>query len=376
MQLYRSPTESRLVYMKRDDGVEHIFLATTVADLGGMFSPATETRHLHPNNDFTGLVFFSELDGDYGEVWEQRGGKPIRQMQVSLPHELDALPAEGYTVLVNTTHLPMTLTRSGADDSEKSPDKEEEEDEEEDEEEEDEEEEDEDEDEDEDEEDYDEEEDGQEEEEEEYKPWPVILFPGSGLGGPGGYYPDTGTNLGIGGGGSGNGSGGGGSGITFPDAEAIKKAMKNEFDKLWEETKEFAFDNARTHTVRELGGLVFWNRQTGKYRLERVPDGKPVALLHPGDRATIGFTKPSNDGEYDNYCVAFFHTHYPTEYAASGCLRKTGNSDDDNDIAAWLGVPGLVYDYAMVDIIGRGYKIDAPAIVKPFGLNRRVKQKF
>ena len=39
---------------------------TLVPDLSGFYKRASNSLYLHPGNDFSGMIFFSELDGDPG----------------------------------------------------------------------------------------------------------------------------------------------------------------------------------------------------------------------------------------------------------------------------------------------------------------------
>jgi hypothetical protein len=89
---------------------------------------------------------------------------------------------------------------------------------------------------------------------------------------------------------------------------------------------------------------------------------------------------PSNSPlEGGKYYVAFFHTHTPLTYAATGVRVPVGASIEDLNFANNYSIPGLLYDYTGTWMtiertsgmgIEAGHNLHDPAQVYVFGPNR------
>ena len=155
--------------------------------------------------------------------------------------------------------------------------------------------------------------------------------------------------------------------VQFPDINEIASngTVRNAMNAAWADTKAAAstrVEKGFSITLETSGsGLIF--------SCGEIQTGPPSGCV--GERASIyitgqeGFTaNPLNGGRYR---VADFHTHPPLTYCPSGSDRDAGFSDEDNDAF----VPQLLYDYVgEKGIIEGGHAIDAPAMIYMMGSRR------
>lgn len=143
----------------------------------------------------------------------------------------------------------------------------------------------------------------------------------------------------------------------------------------WARTKSFASTAGR----KEFGCWIYLNTSTGKYVCEEVPNDNVVvgcvgtkADIAPGSPRGQAGMGPLDQNAYEY--VAFFHTHTPLTYCPEG-QRKTGPSLTDYELLNKYKIPGALYDYRAVDLIG-GHPLNDPAHLKTFGDKHRATQLF
>ncbi len=77
---YNMSLESRLVVEKQPDGSVKMYTTTLVPDYSYLLGRREESRYLHPDNDFTGMVIRSSLDGVVEDVWYYKDGVRLYPM--------------------------------------------------------------------------------------------------------------------------------------------------------------------------------------------------------------------------------------------------------------------------------------------------------
>lgn len=141
---------------------------------------------------------------------------------------------------------------------------------------------------------------------------------------------------------------------------ADETVIKN-MELAWEMMKESASGNGR----REFGFYIYYDDRFKKYECGIIRGG-PVITGGEGTHASLCLGGAANN----RTVCAFFHCHTTLQFCSSDVSRITGPSSSDIDFAYNQGLPGILYDYSVNNLIG-GTCRDAPYKIYTFGPAQR-----
>ena len=177
--------------------------------------------------------------------------------------------------------------------------------------------------------------------------------------------------------------------VQYPDVNTIISdgTVSGNMSSVWQQTKNAASSSGR----QEFGFWIFANTNGSSIAYEcgtTIPGTFVSGNTCVGTAASVapgipGETHSSSPVTGGKYAVAFFHTHTPMTYCASGA-RQTGPSGSDISYVNSQNIPGILYDYIAIGTyqdqntgqfysgIPAGHNINAAAQTYTFGPNRRI----
>lgn len=129
----------------------------------------------------------------------------------------------------------------------------------------------------------------------------------------------------------------------------------------WNMMKDSASGNGR----REFGFYIYYDDRFKKFECGIIRGG-PVITGGEGTHASLCLGGAANN----RTVCAFFHCHTTLQFCTSDVSRVTGPSSSDIGFAYNNGLPGILYDYSVNNLIG-GTCRDAPYKIYTFGPAQR-----